>query len=455
MDEGNFEAKKSSKGKIALIVVLLIVLVAAAATATWFVINKANSKPEKVFGKAIEEMFEGAEKESKYTTSKIDLDISGQVKTTGNVNSEMKTQVNVINAVLQSITLNVQTSVDTENKIADYVVSAKYMGENVVSLEGLIQDNKLYFYLKDLYSKYIEISEDDMEGVDLANIFETATLDPQLAKDIKALIKEKIENSEMDAEEAEIEVKGKDKKVNKSTLTLSFKELMEISEDILEKVKEHTTNKEVKEMITEILEEAESATSTTDIKMDTVIELYTEKTSNKIVGFDIKLINKEIDELMLYSGRMTEKDTWEIEFKVNEESTDVSGAETLIKIIIKEENENEGQVSLVMNISEENLEVTLNVAYKVEYDVDVEKKNVRNSIKANQLTEADAEEIMENIQKNEMLNSIVAPFIEGFVEGFNEGYNGGNNYYDDNYNDDYNYDYNSIYNDVYNDNYDF
>lgn len=403
MEEENFE-KKSSK-KTLKIVLLILLILAIAGVVTFFAFNKINSKPDKVFEKAVDQMFEETEKVQDYKTASMELDISGEVKAMGtNTDPTIATQINMINAILKEANLHTEVQVDLENKLLNLVLAAQYQNKDVINVEGIVQDEKVYVYLKDLYSKYIEVPKEELEDFDLSTIFETSKVNADLNKDIKEILKSKIENTEFETEEAEIEVEGKTKKVNKSTMKLSVKELSDVCYDILDKVNEYQDDREVKEAIADMQEELKDSEETENYMN---IDIYSEKNGNKIVKVDVALVNKEDDQVILVGGTKTEDKTWEIVFSMNEDSTDTKDVKDMIKIILTEENENEGKISLVVMVEEEGIEATLNIKYKAEYNKDIEKKNVNNSINANSMTDTDLMEIYQNAQKNEVLKSIL------------------------------------------------
>lgn len=403
MEEENFE-KKSSK-KTLKIVLLVLLILAIAGAVTFFAFNKVNSKPEKIFDKAVNQMFKESDKIKEYKTASVELDISAEVKTIGNnLNPEIATQIKMISAILKDANLHTEIQVDLEKKLFDWVIAAQYENKDVINLEAIIQDEKVYFYLKDLYEKYIEVPTEYLEDIDLGSIFQTSKVDEKLAKDVEEILKSKIENSELETEEVEIEVLGKDKKVNKSSMKLSVKELEDVCYDILDKVNEYQEDIEIKEAIADMQEVLKDSEETENYMN---IDIYSEKTGNNIVRVDIALVNKEDDEVILIRAVKTDDKTWEIVFSINEDSIDVKDATDMIKIVLTEENENEGKISFTFMSEEEGMEATLNVKYKVEYNKDIEKKNIKDSISAEDMTEADLMEIYENAQKNEILKSII------------------------------------------------
>lgn len=403
MDEENFE-KKSSK-KALKIVLLVILLLAIAGVILFLVLNKMNSKPEKVFNKAVEQMFEASDKVEDYKTVKMDLELSAGVEVAGSssIDSDVKSQIDMISSILKTAKLRANIAYDLENQVIDTELSAKYEGKDVISFEAIVQNGKAYAYLKDLYSKYIELPIEELEeDLDLDALFEMTATSTKVSKDVKEILKTKIEESEFEDEEVEVEIAGKDKKVNKSTLRLTAKEVSEIAYDILSKVKEYQTNSEVKYALEEILEELKDVDETENY-VD--IAIYSEKTGNNIVKVDIVMVNKVDEQVIAMAATEVEDKKWEIVLSMNEYSTSVKDATDLFKVEITEENENEGTVSVIAEV--EGLEITLNVDYKVEYNEDVAKKNVKNSIKADEFGEEDLMEIYENAQNNEILKAII------------------------------------------------
>lgn len=436
MEEENFEKKKSSK-KGLKIAILIIVLLAIAGVVTWFVLNKVNSKPEKVFDKAVEQMFEGTDKIKEYKTATVEMDISASIKemNNGNMDAELKSQISMVNLVLQSLKLNTKMGVDMENKVLNWQVSADYMGDKLISLDTIVQDSKIYFYLEDLYSKYIELPAEYLEEFDLESIFSTGTtnIDEQMLKDIEEILKAKINESEFTTEDDKIEVEGKEKNVQKSTLTLTVQEVTELFKDILNKVKEYDLDSETKSMINEAISELEY-TDNEDSKNVVEINIYTEKSSNEIVRYDINLVNNDDDEIISVVGAKVDDKSWEITIGMNEESTSTSSVVNLLTIKVTEENENEGKIEVTLYVAEEGFEATIAIDYKAEYDASIEKRNITNTIDIDEMTDADFAEIMENVEDNQMLYTIV----QSFMEGFNEGLNGNSTSYEP-YDSYYNY----------------
>lgn len=394
MEEKDFE-KKSTK-KIGIIIAVIVVLLIAAAIGGIVYLNYTR-KPEKIFAKAVEDIFEMPEKENA-KSGKVELELSADIEAN-------EPEIRAMNEFLKEIKLKSTTEIDVDKKILNENLTATYNGEQVISLDALVQNETMYLYLKDIYSKYIELNEEYLEGLNLSTIFETTTdtVSEDLLKDIKQIILDEMEKGKFTKEKVEVDGEN----IQKSTLRLTEKEVLEITLKILKKIYEYQPIAELAELIDDLEYEIEYLDNT---KNYVDISIYTKGLTNKFVKADIVLVNVEDDELIVCELNKKAKNETEISFAINEESTKVSGATKLIEFTIKEENENKGTIAMKMNI-EEGYSIALTIKYVVDYNAKIEARNTHNSIDINSLTEADAMEMYENIQKNEILYGIVEQLI--------------------------------------------
>lgn len=399
--EENFE-KKSNK-KIGIIIAVILILVILAIVAGGLVFLNNNKKPEKIFAKTVEDMFQMAEEESNARTAKVGLELSADIESTD-------PEIRAMNQILNAIKINFTTELDLDKKILNANILATYDDEQIVSLDGLIQDEKLYVYLRDLYSRYIEVNEQYLEGMDLSTIFETTsdTASKDLLNDIKQILLDEINSREFTQER--VELNGEN--VQKSTLRLTPKELLEISLKIMKKVYEYQPTEEYRTLIQDLEDEIEYLEENENY-VD--ISIYTQGFKNELVKADIVLVNVEADEVIVFEVNKNSSNETIISMAINEESTQVSQATKLIELTINEENENKGSIEMKMNI-EEGYSVAVTVKYDVEYNVTIEERNTQNSIEIDSLTDADFNEIMSNIQNNEILYGIIESMIAPIVE---------------------------------------
>lgn len=399
--EENFE-KKSNK-KIGIIIAVILILVILAIVAGGLVFLNNNKKPEKIFAKTVEDMFQMSEEEANARTAKVGLELSADIESTD-------PEIKAMNQILNAIKINFTTEMDLDKKILNANILATYDDEQIVSLDGLIQDEKLYVYLRDLYSRYIEVNEQYLEGMDLSTIFETTsdTASKDLLNDIKQILLEEINSREFTQER--VELNGEN--VQKSTLRLTPKELLEITLKMMKKVYEYQPTEEYRTLIQDLEDEIEYLEENENY-VD--ISIYTQGFKNELVKADIILVNVEADEVIVFEVNKNSSNETIISMAINEESTQVSQAAKLIELTINEENENKGSIEMKMNI-EEGYSVAVTVKYDVEYNVTIEERNTQNSIDIDSLTDADFNEIMSNIQNNEILYGIIESMIAPIVE---------------------------------------
>lgn len=388
--EENFE-KKSTK-KVGIIIAVIVILLIAAAVGGVIYLNSTKN-PEKIFAKTVEDMFEMTEKENA-KSGKVELELSADIEAND-------PEIRAMNEFLKEIKLKSTTEIDVDKKILNENLTATYNGEQVISLDALVQNETMYLYLKDIYSKYIELNEEYLEGVDLSTIFETTTntVSEDLLKDIKQIILDEIEKREITQEKVEVDGEN----MQKSTLRLTPKELSEIVLKMLKKIYEYQPIAELAELIEDLEYEIDYMS---DNKNYVDISIYTKGLQSKLVKAEILLVNVEDDEVIVFELNKKSENETAISIAINEESKKVSGATKIIELTVKEENENKGTITIKINIEEE-YSIALKIKYAVDYNAKIEARNTQNSIDINSLTEADANEMIENIQNNEILYGII------------------------------------------------
>lgn len=390
--EENFE-KKSGK-KVGIIVTVIVLLLVIAAIVVGMIYLNSTRKPEKIFAKSIEEAFETGEITDS-RKEKAEFELSVEIESNDPDVNEMK-------EYLEAIKLKLTTEIDLDKEIFNTNILATYDNEQVISFDTLIQNEKVYTYLKDLYSKYIELDEESLEGVDLSSIFtfaETAQINENLINDIKQILIDEVNSRELTQEKSKLN----DENVLKTTLRLTPNDVLDITIKILNKINEYENMPELQEAIEDLETELEYSTETENYAD---ISLYTKGFKNDLIKAEVLMINKDYDEAIVLEIEENSENESTITMSLNQESTSVSDATEQIVIVMKRENQNEATISLKINTGDQE-SITLNVDYSVDYNANIEERDVSNSVKASSLTEEDAMEIMENIQKNEILYGLI------------------------------------------------
>lgn len=392
MEEKDFEKKPKKKvGLIITVVILVLILLGAGAFAySKLVLNK----PQRIFEKAISKAFEMSEKETK-NEGKLNIELSASLNSK---NQDMM----MANVYLQMVKLNLTTEFNMDKKVLNQGISVIAFDEPVISVEGLIQDNNIYFLLNNIYSKYIQIPNEEMEGIEPREIFnaENFEVSSEIVKELKQLLLDEVNSKELTQENVEID----EERLTKTTLKLTAKELENIIQKLTVELYKTNTAKEIKNFVDEI-----EYIDTDESENNMEIAIYTKRLTGKFVKAEFAMINEEYEEAIVSTITKKEKDKIEIKFGINEDSTDVDETTDICTITIKEDSKNKGTISIKVNLDATS-SATITAKYSIDYNAKVEAKNVKNSINANDLTEKDLEEMRANIENNEILYSIIQSF---------------------------------------------
>ena len=395
MEEKDFE--KKPKKKVGLIITVVVLVLVALIVAGGFVYLKFfNNKPQKIFEKAISKAFEMTEKTAK-NEGKLDIELSASLNSTSQ-------DMMMANTYLQMIKLNLTTEFNMDKKVLNQGISVSAFDEPVISVEGLIQDNNIYFLLNNIYSKYIQVPSEEMEGVEPNEIFNTENIEvsEKLVKELKQILLDEVNSKELTQENVEVD----GDKLTKTTVKFTAKEIEQIVTKLTVELYKISPVNDVKNIV-EGLEQIEIDEEDAENDNYLEISIYTKRLTGKIVKTEIAMINVADDEAIVVTIAEKEDEKVEITFAMNEDSIATNKAVTMFTLTIKEEGENKGTVTLKANIDEAASSVTITAKYSIDYNAKVEPKNVRNSINANDLTEKDMNEMMTNIENNKFLYSII------------------------------------------------
>ena len=395
MEEKDFE--KKPKKKVGLIItVVVLVLVALIAAGGFVYLKFFNNKPQKILEKAISKAFEMTEKTAK-NEGKLDIELSASLNSTSQ-------DMMMANTYLQMIKLNLTTEFNMDKKVLNQGISVSAFDEPVISVEGLIQDNNIYFLLNNIYSKYIQVPSEEMEGVEPNEIFNTENIEvsEKLVKELKQILLDEVNSKELTQENVEVD----GDKLTKTTVKFTAKEIEQIITKLTVELYKISPVNDVKNIV-EGLEQIEIDEEDAENDNYLEISIYTKRLTGKIVKTEIVMINVADDEAIVVTIAEKEDEKVEITFAMNEDSIATNKAVTMFTLTIKEEEENKGTVTLKANIDEAASSVTITAKYSIDYNAKVEPKNVRNSINANDLTEKDMNEMMTNIENNKFLYSII------------------------------------------------
>lgn len=383
MEEKDFEKKSKKKGLIIFIVILAIILLALGGGYAYL---KIANKPEKLFGKLIDEAFELKEDVKSY---RMELGIAASVNTD---NENLK-------AIIEGLKVKSITEIDLNKKIFNENLKISHEDNSIIDLNALIENDKAYIYSKDLFSKYIQIPEEDVG--DLKNVFtQTDTDNKALEKDFKQILKDELKPERLSQEN--VTLNGK--RTTKSTLKLTAKETLELTNKVLSKVYEYTKEENLKTLI----EEIDTTIKDEEYNSKDYIEitLYTQGLKSELVKAEINVVDMDYEEIvLLLEINIETKNKYEIRVLSNEESTKKEEAAEMFTVKVHLEDEHNGTIKVKMNL-DENSSIIIRMNVKEEINPTIENRDVQNSVNMNELTELDYMEIYNNLQKNEILYNI-------------------------------------------------
>ena len=383
MEEKDFEKKPKKKGLIIFIVILAIILLALGGGYAYL---KIANKPEKLFGKLIDEAFELKEDVKSY---RMELGIAASVNTD---NENLK-------AIIEGLKVKSITEIDLNKKIFNENLKISHEDNSIIDLNALIENDKAYIYSKDLFSKYIQIPEEDVG--DLKNVFtQTDTDNKALEKDFKQILKDELKPERLSQES--VTLNGK--RTTKSTLKLTAKETLELTNKVLSKVYEYTKEENLKTLIEDI--DSTIKDEAYNSKDYIEISLYTQGLKSELVKAEINIVDMDYEEIvLLLEINIETKNKYEIRVLSNEESTKKEEAAEMFTVKVHLEDEHNGTIKVKMNL-DENSSIIIKMDVKEEINPTIENRDVQNSVKMNELTELEYMEIYNNLQKNEILYNI-------------------------------------------------
>lgn len=383
MEEKDFEKKSKKKGLIIFIVILAIILLALGGGYAYL---KIANKPEKLFGKLIDEAFELKEDVKSY---RMELGIAASVNTD---NEDLK-------AIIEGLNVKSITEIDLNKKIFNENLKISHEDNSIIDLNALIENDKAYIYSKDLFSKYIQIPEEDVG--DLKNVFtQTDTDNKALEKDFKQILKDELKPERLSQES--VTLNGK--RTTKSTLKLTAKETLELTNKVLSKIYDYTKEENLKTLI----EEIDTTIKDEEYNSKDYIEitLYTQGLKSELVKAEINVVDMDYEEIvLLLEINIETKNKYEIRVLSNEESTKKEEATEMFTVKVHLEDEHNGTIKVKMNL-DENSSIIIRMNVKEEINPTIENRDVQNSVNMNELTELDYMEIYNNLQKNEILYNI-------------------------------------------------
>lgn len=415
----DFNVKKPKKkglivaGIVAAVVVIALVLV-------YFLVL---AKPQFIFNKAIDKLFEI---DSEYYESvKIDSKIKASVEAEDESLQEQLAEV-------EKYTIKVGAQMEPEAKKEIVNLGLEYDNEKVLDAQVYYNDGNMYTYFEGLFDKYIQIDMDEATKEQMDTIFDSASSEEKIKNSEKAIkiVKDELkaqikEEGKFEREKTTIDVGDKEKRVTKTTLTLSQKQLYNVAsgmcsnlaknDEFLDCFEEESLGEQLEELATLIKDEE------TDSKNNLKISIYTKGLLNKLVAVDISVYSAEEAQTIIMSVVKEDKDlyTYNVSVKMTGAKVDVLKGKVEIE---KDKDSKEEQIGKAIITAEmiETGKAKLEIDYSVEYNKGVDDVNTENSINMNELTEADMQAIMEKLMERPLIGELIKNEMDGLGTGIED-----------------------------------
>lgn len=448
--------------------ILIPILIIALILGGGYVYLKLNSTPQNVFKVTISKICEAFEREQlDYKTIKGTYNISTNVETENEEVQEIADYLNALNVALD-------VEMDMENIIIDGNLKVEHQEESLIDANILLQDEKSYVYLRDWFSKYIELPVEDEDFTELKEeISKIATIDTKnIISSVKKELINEISKQEFKQLKTTIMLNENETKVTEYKLNFTKKTLAIFTKELLQNLNNNNdfltawgeNRNDVVEAITNDIAKFEKMEENADGEEHVLeISIYTKGLLNKFAGLSFKIIdvdgeeaidilkhNENKYEIACYKISEGEKENKLHAWLENQKQSENKG--TLV-VTINEDDETqeftceyekqdngtyftikakirEKELIITGNIIEKGLmyqgkmafivesdgtKITLNYEYSMEVNADIKKVDVEDSVPLYEMTEEEQEELVTNIQ-----NSPIGSLIKNYYNLLND-----------------------------------
>lgn len=405
--------KKGKKGLIALLIFIAILVVAVVGGLIYYF--NFYMRPDQVYKRLVESTIDS------YTTKLKDLDYTTS-KTSLKLDVDIDTYIDEIDEdvldLINKTDIKVEAQTDNENKKLVLNLESDYDDEDLLNLQMYsdIDGEKTYMQLKDLLDKCIEVEdiddefyslmEDALENQKMTNE-EKVSLEKSmniLKKEMVATIKPEYCSSQKE----NITINGKNVSATKSTIKMNQEQFMNEFITVIKNLKDNEEflncfeeRDEIAEGLEDLIDNLEEVDTDDESTID--IAIYTQGLVPQVVKVSGVIYDEETDTTITMTVTQTEKNTYSIEVSTSEDDEVLTGT-----FNIEKKSDEEGTLKFGLDIPDFG-KVTLNMEYSQKFNENIDEVDVKNSVKADDLTQSDQQTLMKNLQ-----NSKLYELIENF-----------------------------------------
>lgn len=406
VSSGGSTEKKGKKKTVLVIVAILLIVAIIAGLAYYFT---SYTKPDQMYKRLVGSTIDNYTNEMKnmnYKTFKTSFKLDADLETEG-LDKDVIDLINKIN-------LGIDVQTNNEDKQFLMNVKANYEKEDLVELQmySNVQEEKTYMQLKSFLDKYIEIEDmDDEFYTYFEEILEKQKMSndqkQSLQKAMNILKKELINTIKPEyctAQKEDITVNGKNIATTKNTIKMNVKQLKNEFTTAVTNLKdneEFINCFEDKDEISDALENSLDAMDEIDEDEDVTMEIaiYTTGFMQKVQKVTVTASSEEEEETVAITVTKTAENTYD--FEVLEDNDAVCKG----TVNVEEKNKQEGTIHLEIEVEDAG-KLKLNIEYSQKFNEDIDNVDVKDAVKADELTKADQEKLMTNLQKSKLYELI-------------------------------------------------
>ena len=391
----NNEIIDNEKNKKKSILLLAVILLLVAVVIVYFYINSNPLLAIKYnANKLTENITEQIEKQEK------NKKISGNLEIDYNIEPTDKTLKETIDA-FNGISVVANYKMDTENKILQTELKTTYKNEKLIDANIYMQDKKGFIQLPGVFDKYINVDlSEDYD--DIFNTTKNTKESKVIVKSINKAFQKSLKKEYLTSENKTITIDDKKTKTTKISMKLNDEKLAKISKDFLTYLKEDqefikavnsvsetkNTKEEIENLINEISSDNQSGTTMT-------LSIYCKGILKEVVRYEVELKQDE----QTYNIAITKhKDKYD--FKIKQEDVIISKG-----TIIKDKEKISIEASLIGLVN-----ATINITNKEEKNPTISKKEIKDSIKYEDLTEKQMQDITTKLFQNKGFEKLSTVF---------------------------------------------
>ena len=389
-DEELFIAKNKF---IVLKVILVLLLIGGIGYGIYYYYHNYYSNPNKVINNIVEKANELIDNNLITPISKNEkVQINGLLKVEMDLGKEYQDLANIIN----NLSIQISAQMDIENNINKVDVNTKYKDSKLINAKTYSDENNTYFYLEDIYDKYLKINSNTIiQNSNQNNIIDCKIVLKEMLKELK----DTLNKYSFVRKEETLTIEDTEYKVYNNYLTLKNDDIKKFITTLCTKLLNNqkfieSMNKIIEDDAKKMLEDIINNVKEITFDKTYTLSFYTEKgLEQNLIAF--KQIIKSEEENVILELLMPNKNNYLI--NIQDDELDIA-----CKLYV---DENTLNVNLEFNDDDKQFKLIGNFNYdKIEK---LDEVDITNSINIEKLDEEDLQIINGGFANNKTLQELV------------------------------------------------